>query len=243
MYSRDTRLLIAAYLVATPLETIKTGLQTMPGTTALSIVQKNGAKGLFYGLGAMFWAGVPYSVVMYSVYQPIKQSVADLVGPSMGIVAAILGAAVAESVGALFFLPGELVSKRMMRDPSMYKSFPSAAQTIIKAEGVTGLYRGLKSTLIRDVPFTIIQFIVFEELRSRVAQYKAEQAFLGNKRSKAATAHVSFGESVMVGVAAALVATTATLPLDVVKWVPPEISRKLATVLPPSERRSRLSTG
>lgn len=205
-----------AYLVATPLETIKTGLQTMPGSTALGIVQKKGVGGLFYGLGAMFWAGVPYSIVMYSVYQPIKAGVSDIVGPSAGIVAAMLGAAAAESVGALFFLPGELVSKRMMKNPGMYSSFPSAARTIIGSEGVKGLYRGLVSTLIRDVPFTIIQFIVFEELRKEVAKHHA-RAVAGKKNKGAAAAPVSFGESVAVGVAAALVATTATLPLDVIK--------------------------
>jgi solute carrier family 25 S-adenosylmethionine transporter 26 len=205
-----------AYFVATPLETIKTGLQTMPGSTALGIVQNKGAGGLFYGLGAMFWAGVPYSIVMYSVYQPIKSSVQDLVGPAAGILAAMLGAAAAESVGALFFLPGELVSKRMMRNPGMYSSFPMAAKTIIGSEGVKGLYRGLVSTLIRDVPFTIIQFIVFEELRKEVANYHA-RSVAGKKNKGAAAAPVSFGESVAVGVAAALVATTATLPLDVIK--------------------------
>lgn len=38
-------------------------------------------------------------------------------------------------------LAGELVSKRMMKDPTMYSSFPQAAKKIISQQGVKGLYR------------------------------------------------------------------------------------------------------
>eukprot|EP00281_Chroomonas_sp_CCMP1168_P025285 CAMPEP_0206238082 /NCGR_PEP_ID=MMETSP0047_2-20121206/14621_1 /ASSEMBLY_ACC=CAM_ASM_000192 /TAXON_ID=195065 /ORGANISM="Chroomonas mesostigmatica_cf, Strain CCMP1168" /LENGTH=337 /DNA_ID=CAMNT_0053662585 /DNA_START=120 /DNA_END=1133 /DNA_ORIENTATION=+ len=192
----------AAYLIATPLETVKTGLQTIPGSTIKTVVTRAGLGGLFYGLGAMWWAGVPYSVVMYSTYQPIKSKVQEIV-PAAGVFGAIVGASIAEVVGCLFFLPGELVSKRMMKDPTMYKSFPSAARTIISQQGIKGLYRGYMSTIIRDVPFTIIQFVMFEKLRKMVAGMK--------------DGHVSFADSIGVGVVAALIATSATLPLDVVK--------------------------
>ena len=37
------------------------------------IVKVKGLGGFFYGLDAMYAAGLPYSLVMYSVYQPMKR--------------------------------------------------------------------------------------------------------------------------------------------------------------------------
>ena len=68
----------AAAVAATPIETIKVALQTWPGSTLRSVVPRiaaRGTRGFFTGLDAMLIANVPYSLVFYGCYQPIRDGV------------------------------------------------------------------------------------------------------------------------------------------------------------------------
>jgi hypothetical protein len=70
---------LVAYTVATPIEAFKVGIQTWPGSTLAgigrNILKTRGPGGFFNGLDAMLWAGLPYSLVMYGCYQPVRQIV------------------------------------------------------------------------------------------------------------------------------------------------------------------------
>ena len=70
---------LVAYTVATPIEAFKVGIQTWPGSTLAGIGQNilktRGPGGFFNGLDAMLWAGLPYSLVMYGCYQPVRKIV------------------------------------------------------------------------------------------------------------------------------------------------------------------------
>eukprot|EP00898_Chlorokybus_atmophyticus_P007163 jgi/Chlat1/7448/Chrsp6S07460 len=185
---------LAAYGVATPLETLKTRIQ--------------GIKGLFYGLDAVYFSGLPYSIIMYCTYNPIKKSIARILKPkdrdiptaAEEFVANSAGAAVAELAGSVAFVPGEVISKRMMEDPTRYRNVLQATTTILQQQGVRGVYVGYLETLVRDLPYTATQFAMFEQLRK---MYKDREP--------------TFGERMLMGAAAAFVASVVTLPIDVVK--------------------------
>jgi len=209
----------AGYLIATPLEAFKVGLQTWPGASLTSvgrnILAKRGLPGFFYGLDAMYAAGLPYSVILYSVYQPIKRwtnqalenrdanNGKDSQG-SDSMAGSVIGGSIAEVMGLLFFMPGELIRMRMMGNPGVYSSFLDAGKKIVAATGAGTLYRGFKVTCFRDIPYTVLTFVLFENVRDLLAA-----------RHESCTA--TFLDSVAAGVAAAIVASTATIPLDVLK--------------------------
>ncbi|EKX47094.1 hypothetical protein GUITHDRAFT_137702 [Guillardia theta CCMP2712] len=210
---------LAAYLVATPIEALKTGLQTWPGSTwvgvAQRIVERRGPAGFLYGLDAMWWAGVPYSIVMYSIYQPIKNRVNELLGGKQPMVGQTMGAAIAEIIGLTVFIPGELVRMRMMNNPGLYASFLQGLPDLTK-NGFGGMYRGFKVTMIRDVPYTALQFVLFENIRQWCMRQSPDDV-TSYALDDGGDGSVTFLESLGVGIVSAIFASTFTIPLDVLK--------------------------
>eukprot|EP00960_Hanusia_phi_P058980 764037-Hanusia_phi.AAC.1 len=52
----------------------------------------------------------------------------------------------------------------MMNNPGLYASFLHGLPDLTK-NGFGGMYRGFKVTMIRDVPYTALQFVLFENIR------------------------------------------------------------------------------
>lgn len=83
-------------------------------------------------------------------------------------------------------------------------SWQTAVNTL-KYEGVAGFYRGFGITIAREIPFTSIQFPLYEWLKRR---YSA--AYLSGRRPNSA-------EAAVCGSIAGAFSAAVTTPLDVVK--------------------------
>ena len=85
-----------------------------------------------------------------------------------------------------------------------YRSTLDATRTIIRTEGGSALYYGYKATIFRDLPFSALQFAVYEQ---------------GQKWAKAWVGHKDIGLSleILTGATAGGLAGVITCPLDVVK--------------------------
>lgn len=60
-------------------------------------------------------------------------------------------------------VPTEIVKQRMQT--GVYSSFAEAINGIRAAEGVFGFYRGYWSMIAREIPFSFIQFPIWEGLK------------------------------------------------------------------------------
>jgi hypothetical protein len=85
-----------------------------------------------------------------------------------------------------------------------YRSTWDAAKTIARTEGFGALYSGYKATIVRDLPFSALQFAFYEQER------RFAQGWLG-------TTEIGFGMEVLTAVSAGGLAGVITCPLDVVK--------------------------
>lgn len=85
-----------------------------------------------------------------------------------------------------------------------YKSTWDAAKTIARTEGFGALYSGYKATIVRDLPFSALQFALYEQER------RFAQSWVGNP-------DIGLGLEVLTAVSAGGIAGVATCPLDVVK--------------------------
>ncbi|GMF16857.1 unnamed protein product [Phytophthora fragariaefolia] len=85
----------------------------------------------------------------------------------------------------------------------VYKSLPEALNAIRAAEGIAGFYRGYWSMIAREIPFSFIQFPLWEGLKYQW--------------SKQQNAPVSSLQGAVCGSIAGGVAACITTPLDVVK--------------------------
>lgn len=77
------------------------------------------------------------------------------------------------------------------------------ARDILAREGLTGLYRGFSSTIMRDLPFSAIQYPIWEKLKSRHLKRHKQPA--------------NVTQSAWYGSIAGGIAAFVTTPLDVAK--------------------------
>lgn len=85
-----------------------------------------------------------------------------------------------------------------------YKSTWDAAKTIARKEGLGALYSGYKATIVRDLPFSALQFTFYEQERRFAQSWSGKQ-------------EIGLGLEVLTAVSAGGLAGVITCPLDVVK--------------------------
>lgn len=68
-------------------------------------------------------------------------------------------------------VPTEIVKQRMQT--GVYKSIGEAVTSIRAAEGLAGFYRGYFSMIAREIPFSFIQFPLWEGLKVRLKRIVA----------------------------------------------------------------------
>lgn len=155
-------------------------------------------------------------------YEGLKTSLARARGADEGVVglrAGVFGAwsasvesMIAASVGEIascaIRVPVEVVKQRAQA--SQATSSMAAVRDIWRRKALRGwsgvlreMYRGLGITIVREVPFTVIQFPLWEGMKEWRRSHKGSE--------------VSVGESAMFGSVAGAVAAGITTPLDVLK--------------------------
>ncbi|KAJ7916038.1 mitochondrial carrier domain-containing protein [Mycena leptocephala] len=186
----------AVDLLFFPIDTIKTRLQSPQG-----FYRTGGFKGIYKGVGSVGVGSAPGAAVFFAAYDTLKHNSPHPAHP----VTHMFAASVAEVAACLVRVPTEVIKTRAQT--STYgpgQSSLSAAKFILSSDGWGGFYRGFGSTIMREIPFTSIQFPLYELLKSRLS------VFTGRKPLYAHEAAVC--GSFAGGVAAAL-----TTPLDVLK--------------------------
>jgi solute carrier family 25 S-adenosylmethionine transporter 26 len=66
-------------------------------------------------------------------------------------------------VAALVRNPFEVVKQQMQA--GMHESAVGAVRSIVKADGFIGLYNGYSSLVMREIPFDMMQFVIYEKLK------------------------------------------------------------------------------
>lgn len=179
-----------------PLDTVKTRLQSPHG-----FVKAGGFTGVYNGLSAAAGGSMPSAGLFFCTYESVKPHVAAALGSSNAAAAQAVAASVAETAACLVRVPTEVVKQRMQIGE--FASLRQALPTILKTEGVGRLYSGFGVTIMRDIPFSCIQFPIYEGLK--VAWARAQ----GGETSAL--------QGAACGSLAGGVAAAATCPLDVVK--------------------------
>eukprot|EP00171_Calliarthron_tuberculosum_P017007 IDg17007t1 len=201
-----------------PVDTVKSRLQAQGGppwiyrsmTHAVQrIVATEGVRrGLYAGFGAVLAGSVPTHALIFATYKSTKRAVEPTVSDDLLPAADLCAGAVGEVFGLVTYLPSEVVAKRLQVAAGCgparnYNSAFHAVRVIHRTEGFAGLYTGLLPTVLRDVPYTAIQFALFEKGKRLLTRGGTHDV------SDAQAAGLGF----VVGAAAAVV----TNPFDVVK--------------------------
>ncbi|KAL8777812.1 MAG: hypothetical protein Q9194_002343 [Teloschistes cf. exilis] len=220
-----TRALLAGALAGTtvdlslyPIDTLKTRLQSSTGFAA-----SGGFRGIYAGVGSVLIGSAPGAALFFVTYEGFKSQLQILRQPSNGHIAGggdevrglsksvdhMLAASAGEIAACAVRVPTEVIKQRAQaaQQPSSIAvlRFILARRSDIGVVGVwREMYRGWGITIMREVPFTAIQFPLWEGMKIW-------------RRRQIAQTEVSALESGAFGSVAGAVAAALTTPLDVLK--------------------------
>ncbi|RCI09665.1 hypothetical protein L249_3821 [Ophiocordyceps polyrhachis-furcata BCC 54312] len=201
-------------VIVYPLDTYKTRLQSRD---FLKAAAPKG--GLYQGIGVVVVATLPAAGVFFSTYERCKRLLASSEVLPLAVVHAS-ASSVAEAASCLVLAPAEVIKQNaQMLKRSSSSSSAAAATTSSSSSssssasiqafrrlGVSRLFSGYTALVARNLPFTAMQFPIYEHVRARLRR--------GRKRD--ALVETGFTAGVSAGVAGATAAFLTT-PGDVVK--------------------------
>lgn len=180
-----------------PLDTIKTRLQSEQG-----FWKSGGFKNVYRGILPAAAGSVPCAALFFCTYNTCKNNLGSYIGNDFKPIIHLLSASAGEVVACSVRVPVEIIKQRLQAT-STTKSAAQLTMNVWKDEGLRGFYRGLGSTILREVPFSCLQFPLWEILKTR-----------WQERNGRATAP---WEGAVCGAIAGGFSAAVTTPLDVAK--------------------------
>uniref|UniRef100_A0A5S6QHD2 S-adenosylmethionine mitochondrial carrier protein n=1 Tax=Trichuris muris TaxID=70415 RepID=A0A5S6QHD2_TRIMR len=177
-----------------PLDTLKTRLQSSAGFTA-----SGGLKSIYAGLPSIAVGSAPGSALFFLTYEFCKSNSLDWT-PSQSV-AHMLAASCGEAIACLVRVPTEVVKQRAQANAAL--SLRKVVAKLLANNGLFGLYRGYLATIVREIPFSCVQFPLWESLK-----------YGWSRRQKKP---VKAWQSATCGSLAGAVAGALTTPLDMAK--------------------------
>ncbi|XP_041978434.1 S-adenosylmethionine mitochondrial carrier protein homolog [Aricia agestis] len=182
-----------------PLDTLKTRLQSQQG-----FYKAGGFGGVYKGLLTVASTSMPTASLFFVSYEATKNITQPLLPIQYAPLVHLLAANIAEVLACLIRVPTEVAKQRKQTFVGGNASSISILVQAFRTEGLCkGVYRGFLSTVLRDVPFSSIQFPLWELFKKMVQD---------RSHSK-----ITSFESAVCGAAAGALAAAATTPLDVAK--------------------------
>lgn len=222
------------------------------GTIAalLHIAHREGPRGLYRGLDVALLMAVPATVLYYAVYDDM---LARLEGAGAGkVMAPITSGASARILATVCMAPLELVRTRVQSERASTAADATtrpawvgrrglgglpmapvgrAVVAVVREEGALALWRGVGTTMWRDVPFSMIYWLGYENLKDRLGcKWRPAEDTSGLARGQSSIPSRARGEpgnqrgsadfllrSFAAGALSGVVASLLTHPFDVVK--------------------------
>ncbi|XP_070948151.1 mitochondrial S-adenosylmethionine carrier protein isoform X4 [Macaca nemestrina] len=187
---------VSVDLILFPLDTIKTRLQSPQGFN-----KAGGFRGIYAGVPSAAVGSFPNAAAFFITYEYVKWFLHTDSSSYLTPMKHMLAASAGEVVACLIRVPSEVVKQRAQVSAST-RTF-QIFSNILYEEGIQGLYRGYKSTVLREIPFSLVQFPLWESLK---ALWSWRQDHV-----------VDSWQSAVCGAFAGGFAAAVTTPLDVAK--------------------------
>ncbi|KAF9921982.1 hypothetical protein FBU30_007939 [Linnemannia zychae] len=193
------------------------------------IARHEGASSLWRGLSPTLAMSIPATVIYFVGYDYLrdvlsKQAAALSPGLVFGqtfiyeyrdSLAPLLAGGFARTVAATVISPIELFRTRMQSvhtdtkgNAGLFRGVSQGIVAMVRSEGVLSLWRGLAPTLWRDVPFSAIYWVGYENTKKRIVAWDREKAHPVLNEFE-----VAFASGALSG----MIAATLTTPFDVAK--------------------------
>ncbi|KAL1306988.1 hypothetical protein AAFC00_005620 [Neodothiora populina] len=213
-------------LLVYPLDTLKTRWQSPDYArlfvdTSTNAVNKRALfRGLYQGVGSVIIATLPSSGAFFTTYEGIKSALTKhnpvLSGSTHLLPQPFIHSAsssIAELVSCAILTPAEVIKQNaQMVDSSKSTNGNATLQTLAKFKSnPLALWRGYTALAGRNLPFTALQFPMFERLKEAIKQHRDDKGTRTNT-----TFEGGFITAISAG-SAGSVAAVITTPVDVIK--------------------------
>nr|AKN21573.1 slc25a-5 [Schmidtea mediterranea] len=141
-------------------------------------VKEHGVLGLYRGLSVLVYGSIPKSAVRFGAFEEFKKRnlSADGTLTNSRKLLCGLGAGVSEAILAV--TPMETIKVKFINDQisgnPKYNGFIHGVKTIVKSEGIKGLYQGVTATIMKQGTNQAIRFFVMESLKDGYRKYRGD---------------------------------------------------------------------
>mmetsp|Transcript_6040 Transcript_6040/g.22846 ORF Transcript_6040/g.22846 Transcript_6040/m.22846 type:complete len:298 (-) Transcript_6040:280-1173(-) len=160
------------HLSLTPVDLVKCKIQTGAQFNGLahgirSIYSQGGLRALSHGWGPTLAGYASQGTVRFAGYEYFKKIFGDAVDPEtkkkFQVPIYIAAAASGEFLADFLLAPFEAVKVRVQTQPGYAKGLMDGMPKMLAQEGIRGLYKGLPPLWMRQIPYTIVKFSLFEK--------------------------------------------------------------------------------
>jgi len=203
-------------MITYPTEYVKTQLQLSknnfkgPLNCVSRTVNEKGFFGLYRGLSPLLYFSIPKAAVRFTSFEyfkglfqkgesrPLSNLEATVAGFGAGIMEAILTVTPMENVKVKF------IHDQVISEKPRYRGFFHGMSVILKENGISGIYKGLMPTILKQSTNQAIRFLVYNYITNKLK---------GEDKNRKLTMFETFFSGVLAGAASVFGNT----PIDVVK--------------------------
>ncbi|RDD37285.1 Solute carrier family 25 member 40 [Trichoplax sp. H2] len=176
---------------------------TMWGTF-VNIIRNEGPSALYRGLPPTLIMAIPSTMIFFTAYDILKEKLTPHLGKRQDVLAPMLSAMLARVTVVTAISPMELVRTKMQASKTAgYGELVRIVYQEAKISGVSTLWRGLGTTLMRDLPFSAFYWAGYENFKKRF-----------NTLTNGKYPNIS---NFSAGATSGMIVAAATTPFDVVK--------------------------
>lgn len=157
-------------------------------------------RSLFRGFFTSTLGAAPQGGIRLATYEASKSYLLEKQGYESVFICSSLSAIAGDLSSSIVKIPREVITQKLQTN--MYSNSFSAFKDILRSEGIRGLFAGGLTTSLRDIPFMVILFTCYDEMK----KYGASQS--GN---------LSLLQSTIFGGLSGALAGYLTTPMDVLK--------------------------
>lgn len=179
-----------------PLDTIRTRMQSADG-----FWKSGGFRGVYQGLLATTLGSAPGAALFFSTYETMKKVLKQLNGGKEAPIQHSVASSCGEVAACLIRVPTAVVTQNMQI--GRYARFTEAVSSTWASGGLRAFYRGYSTTVAREIPFSFIQFPIYECFKKAMKQWQGHET--------------NPVQGALCGSAAGSIAGAVTTPLDVAK--------------------------
>ena len=176
-----------------PIDTIKTRLQSQQG-----FPKSGGFSRLYAGIGPLLMGSMPSAATFFLTYEIVRSRLDDRSQASVPL--NMIAASAGEAAACLLRVPCDLVKQRAQ--VNTHSSSFQVLRSTFREAGWTGMYRGYAATVVREIPFSLVQYPLWEYLKDLLRRDSDK---------------LTPWQSALAGALSGGVAAAVTTPIDVAK--------------------------